>query len=379
MKVLYITLLNSNAKNGGYVYRKAIGSALSNIVGANKFDIVTSVLDDSVWNGTVVYKMPHYDSGKQKLANLLCGNITQISKMDEKIICDLIVKNQYSVVVLGCSETGHLIKAIKKTGVRTITLYNDIIADAVKQKWSVERKLTYLPIAWCEKHAEKMDIKYSDIKVALNERDSLLMKNYWKKSADVLIPICLEDSFEESVCERKNASEGPLKLLFVGSYGWSVNVEGILWFCKEVMPQLPAEKVQLYIAGFMMEKIEDNPIIAGVTNVSVLGTVDDLAAEYAKVDVVVAPILSGTGMKTKTAEALMHGKYILGSREALEGFVELEDSLCSNSGQFVEKICYLEQNRPLRFISKNRQLYEDNYSVQAMEKQLRQVLYAEGK
>ena len=260
MKVLYITLLNSNAKNGGYVYRKAIGAALSNIVGAESFDIVTSELDDSVWSGTVVYRMPHYDSGKQKVLNLLGGNITQISKLDENIICDLIVKNRYGVVVLGCSETGHLIKAIKKTGVKTITLYNDIIADAVKQKWNVERKLTYLPIAWCEKRAEKMDIKYSDIKVALNERDSQLMKKYWNRTADVLIPICLEDSFDASLMIKHFDKEEPLKLLFVGSYGWSVNVEGILWFCNEVMSKLPEDNVRLSIAGYMMENIKNEPV-----------------------------------------------------------------------------------------------------------------------
>jgi len=35
---------------------------------------------------------------------------------------------------------------------------------------------------------------------------------------------------------------------------------------------------------------------------------------------VILPIISGSGMKTKTAEALMYGKSIIGIKEAFEGY-----------------------------------------------------------
>lgn len=34
----------------------------------------------------------------------------------------------------------------------------------------------------------------------------------------------------------------------------------------------------------------------------------------------VMPIFSGSGMKVKTAEALMYGKFLIGTKEAFEGY-----------------------------------------------------------
>lgn len=364
-KILYITLLNSGDKNGGFVYRKAIDNALSDIVGEENLDIVTSVLDDTKWSGNIVYRIKHYTSGKEKLLNLLSGNITQFSANDVRKVCELIKNKHYSTVVFGCSETGNLIKNVKRLGVKTITFYNDIIADAVKRKWKLEHKISYLPIALCERRAEKQNILYCDVKVALNKRDSDMMKHYWGQCADAVIPISLNDTYHDRICEKLNR-QSPLKLLFIGSYGWSANKEGVIWFCENVMRKISKDIAVLYVVGDKMEKIANHPSVANMENVVVLGTVDDLSEEYAKADVVVAPILTGTGMKTKTAEALMHGKYILATREAIEGYIGLEDSLCISAADYIERIQKLFINRPKKFIKANRQLYLENYSVQAM-------------
>lgn len=371
-KVLYITMLNDNAKNGGFVYRKAIGSTLSMIVGESDIDIVTSELDDSEWSGNIVYRVQHYASKRDKFVNILGGNITQIGKKDEKMINELIYKNQYKTVVFGCSETGHLIKSVKKNGVKTITLYNDIIADAVKHKWQLERKISYLLVALFEMGAEKKSIQFSDVKIALNERDSDLMNAYWKQKADVLIPICLEDSYVYK--KEYDNVEGQLRLLFVGSYGWTANTEGIIWFCKNVMKKLDKSIATLYIAGYEMEKIAEYQYISELENVIVLGTVDNLNDTYAEADVVVAPILTGTGMKTKTAEALMHGKTLLASPEALEGFIGLSQALCECQVDYINKIKYFNSNRPKRFNKEYRNLFEEHYSVDAMRKGLEKLV-----
>ena len=55
-------------------------------------------------------------------------------------------------------------------------------------------------------------------------------------------------------------------------------------------------------------------------NVKVIGTVDNLEEYYYRFPVIVMPILYGAGMKVKTAEAMMYGKTILASDEALVGY-----------------------------------------------------------
>ena len=57
---------------------------------------------------------------------------------------------------------------------------------------------------------------------------------------------------------------------------------------------------------------------------------DDLGEYYRNCDVVIAPIFEGSGMKTKTTEALMWGKYIIGTNESFCGFA-IDDSFSLNN------------------------------------------------
>ena len=57
-----------------------------------------------------------------------------------------------------------------------------------------------------------------------------------------------------------------------------------------------------------------------VPGVTLLGYVNDLAAFYAETDVIVAPMLMGSGLKMKVAEALSYGVPVVGTAIGFEGF-----------------------------------------------------------
>ena len=79
----------------------------------------------------------------------------------------------------------------------------------------------------------------------------------------------------------------------------------------------------------------------------VVGTVDCLETWYEKADVVISPIFLGSGMKTKTAEALMYGKPILGTKEAFEGYdtdPAKVGALCNTATEFIETIGKIQQD-----------------------------------
>ena len=72
--------------------------------------------------------------------------------------------------------------------------------------------------------------------------------------------------------------------------------------------------------------------------IEIHGFVEDLYTFYAKADCVIAPIFEGSGMKTKTTEALMWGKFIIGTKEAFCGF-DITDDIgvcCENSEDFIK-------------------------------------------
>lgn len=75
-------------------------------------------------------------------------------------------------------------------------------------------------------------------------------------------------------------------------------------------------------------------------------------------------------MKVKTAEALMHGKEVIGTQEALVGYDELSDKVCETAEDFISTIIRYTTNRPARFVPLNRLAYEENYSIKGIENKL---------
>lgn len=375
MKILYLILLYNGEINGGHTYRMATAKALKNLIGYENLDIVLSELDTSDWGCNVVMRMKSYSSGKEKLRNLLEGNITQRSNQDIDEIVNLINKNQYDIILFGSSETGKLISEVKRRcNVKTMTWYHDIVADVIERKKKTKFNLKMLPIWNAEKKAEGTDARFTDVPIVLHRRDAELLQKYWGRKTDVFIPIALEDKFVPYDYSAESEKNEKLQLLFVGAYNWSVNVEAAKWFCENVMSKLNDYAVQFNIAGFQMENLLKDGWVGQYKNVKVLGTVDDLAETYKKADVVVEPILTGSGMKVKTAEALMHGKEVIGTQEALVGYDELSDKVCETAEDFISTIIRYSTNRPARFVPLNRLAYEENYSIKGIENKLRYAI-----
>ena len=93
-------------------------------------------------------------------------------------------------------------------------------------------------------------------------------------------------------------------------------------------------------------------------------TVESLDEFYYNADFVISPIFEGSGMKTKTAEALMFGKTIFGTKEAFEGYsfdYGKVGCLCNNAEDF---ICAIDNYNltKFRFNDYSRNMYLRNYS-----------------
>ncbi len=164
----------------------------------------------------------------------------------------------------------------------------------------------FLVISACERIA----VKECNLLICINERDRKDIHHLYSRTADLLLPV----TFEGSLQKEKIVPNAKKELIFIGS-NFKPNLEGIRWFVDNVMSVL--EDYQLYIVGKNFEKerkkLERN-------NVTVVGTVENLEEYYYRYQVIVMPIFYGSGMKVKTAEAMMYGKTILATDEALEGY-----------------------------------------------------------
>lgn len=107
-------------------------------------------------------------------------------------------------------------------------------------------------------------------------------------------------------------------LFHLGSMNWSPNVEGILWFLDEVWPEMLAVHPSLTftLAG---HDIPDSIRNRHDQNVTVLGAVPNANEFMTDHDIMIVPLLSGSGIRIKIVEAMALGRVVITTSIGAEG------------------------------------------------------------
>jgi hypothetical protein len=113
----------------------------------------------------------------------------------------------------------------------------------------------------------------------------------------------------------------PLVIGFFGNFDYWPNVEAYRLITESWLPTWRPE-VDLVVAGHGSDKLRS------VAGVRLLGTVTELTDFYNDVDLVLAPVERGGGMKVKISEALTFGRPVVATEAALDGFPPDIRKLC---------------------------------------------------
>lgn len=97
-------------------------------------------------------------------------------------------------------------------------------------------------------------------------------------------------------------------LLYIGTLSWEANIDGLLWFYREVWGKLVTQEpdLKLYIIG----KHADKRLLALQaldTRIILTGFVDDLEPYFQKCRVFITPLRFGSGIKVKVVNSLYRG------------------------------------------------------------------------
>lgn len=107
--------------------------------------------------------------------------------------------------------------------------------------------------------------------------------------------------------------------VFVGAMDYAPNVDAVVWFCREVWPDIlksqPAARFEI-VGRKPTDAVQSLSRIPGV---SVAGQVPDVRPYVANAAVVVAPLRIARGIQNKVLESLAMGKLVIGSPAALDG------------------------------------------------------------
>jgi len=176
---------------------------------------------------------------------------------------------------------------------------------------------------------------------------------------------------------RARDERPPGSIVFSGNLGYFPNVDGAVWFAREVLPLIRAAVpgATLTIAGARPARAVRELAALGA-HVRVLGPVDDLALYIGGARVAVAPLRAGSGQSLKVLEAMACGTPVVATRRAVEGLAVADDThllLADDAPQFARQVVRLlgDAACAARLADAGRRLVETSYdwatSVAALE------------
>lgn len=287
-----------------------------------------------------------------------------VSIADFVNIRKIIRKKKYDLVFLDSSLLGCFVGFFNKRGVDTCVCFHNF---EKKYNWvrfsnrSIKSVLYSIVANQSERKA-----CHAKTKFCFTQRDKYEIERSYRTSVDSVIPIGIEDFFEEDGVLLNSDMKG--YCLLFGPY-CRANYEGFSWFAQNVSPFL---KVKTVIAGKGFEQVK----LSNVSEkVEVIGYVDDLNSLYRGAICVAIPLFSGSGMKIKTAEAFMHGKYVVGTGEAFVGYDVTNLSFakqCDEAEEFIKTINDLSYSKTC-FIRDSRNLFLEKYDLFSAEAQFREL------
>jgi hypothetical protein len=309
-------------------------------------------------------------SSKKSIIDILFLYIGGISRNLIKEVMAAIEEREYEFVFFSSSLQGPLIKKIKKRKpqIKIICNFHNIEKMYALEFLKVSG-LSHLYFYLAALFGERKAVRYMDYSLVLNNRDADLLFSEYHQTPSLILPVAYKDNYNENnrlAVKKRDA----ISYLFVG-ISFFANIEAIRWFIAAVFPYIPGE---LLIIGKGMEKYQKE---FASDRVKIIGFTDDLSAYYYKATFVIAPILSGGGMKTKIVEALMYGKTIIGSKESFEGFIFDANVMyiCNSSKEYIDTInelIFLNKIDPYNPVSRN--LFQRYYSINAVTSQFKKEL-----
>lgn len=132
-------------------------------------------------------------------------------------------------------------------------------------------------------------------------------------------PMLMMGTGVDELTNPANVNINEQRVGFIGALDWQPNIDGLLWFLKEVWPYISKRmpSASLHIAGRnASEKVQKN--LVG-KNVVYEGEVRDSHIFTAAMSVMIAPLFAGSGMRIKIIEAMSLGKVTVATPVAAEG------------------------------------------------------------
>jgi polysaccharide biosynthesis protein PslH len=196
------------------------------------------------------------------------------------------------------------------------------------------------------KRFESKFLNKYDILVPITQRDLNILNKMGNTKLAYVAPFGINlDKIEHYPGTPKFPS-----LFYLGALDWIPNQEGVIWFIKNVWPELREKypDLEFHIAGrnapdFMIRFFQQHGIIFH-------GEIDKSAEFFSKWTIMVSPIFSGSGMRVKIVEGMALGKVIVTTTIGTEGISTTHGKnilIADTAESFIKYIVRLLDNKEL--------------------------------
>jgi len=168
------------------------------------------------------------------------------------------------------------------------------------------------------------------------------------------------------------------RLVFVGRMDYHANVDGVRWFCAEVLPLVQAKRPDVVFQIVGGHPTEEVKRLTRPGRVDVTGFVEDVRPFLQAAAVVVVPLRVGGGTRLKILEAMAMGKAVVSTAVGAEGIAAVSGQdilMADRPREFADDILRLLENPDLRrrMGMAGRRLVEAHYKWECIAQRLERV------
>ena len=226
----------------------------------------------------------------------------------------------------------------------------------------IRRMLAYCQLKTLER-AERNSLFKADSVLVHNQKDrSILLEIGLPQEKLDVIPL-----FYQEYSERQTSWEQP-NLVFWGAMSRPENYASVLRFIegpwKKIADRNP--ELKFYVVGGNPPKVLQE---RASNKIIVTGFVEDPAIYFANASIMIAPLLTGGGLKVKILESMSAGLAIVGNEIAMEGIGALDGIHylhAESDEEFVETTCRMvnEPEMRRRLGEAGKKLVKENFNFQ---------------
>lgn len=258
-------------------------------------------------------KVAHILRGGKIAKNSSIGFNSNI--IDERFIIffqDLLKRSYFDIIQLEFYETLSLLTIIPKS-VKKIFVHHEIRS---KRNEFINLQSPYNNYLNEVLRLNELSLlELANVVVVFNKEDEEYLESI--KTPIQISPFGIPDK----LIFKYNASKHFYKFLFIGNENHYPNKEGLSWFLDEVyLPDIEIIQFPIFITGEWTSEFKAK--YRDYRNINFLGFLDSLENVFDGA-VMVAPIISGSGIRTKILQAFANSVPVISTKFASEGLCDL--------------------------------------------------------